>query len=217
MPIKHVVEAGDTMVSIAHRYGFREWRTIYEHSANADLRRARPDPDVLQPGDSVVVPDKQPRVHVCATERRHRFKLKPLTAAFRLVVRDDMGVPMAGKKYKLEVEGQTIEDRLPGDARIERAVKPTTKKAKLTVWPDDDDKEYEIVWELAIGHLDPVDQVRGWKARLANLGYGVDPGSDAVDDATVQALKQFQAQVGVPVTGSADEATLQKLKLVHGA
>jgi hypothetical protein len=217
MSTVHSVKPGDTMVSIAHQHGFREWRTIYDHPDNEELRKARPDPDVLNPGDQVFIPDKEPRVHTCATERRHRFKLKPLKAAFRLVVRDHQGVPLGGRKYRLDVEGQTIEDTLGGDALIEREIKPTTRTGKLTVWPEDDDPEYVLTWDLQIGHLDPVTEPSGWRARLFNMGFACDPSSTTLDAGTVEALKQFQARAGLPVTGQPDDETLNKIKLVHGA
>ena len=56
----HKVEPGESLYSIAHKYGIACWQSIYEHPDNADLRRRRPNPHVLHPGDEVRVPEKCP-------------------------------------------------------------------------------------------------------------------------------------------------------------
>jgi len=83
------------------------------------------------------------------------------------------------------------------------------------VWLDDDGTQ-KLTWELDLGHLDPIDTVRGVKARLANLGF--DPGeiNDTWDDAAKEALTQFQVVYGLPTTGGeVDDATRKKLREVH--
>lgn len=54
----HTVAQGDTLISIAHQYGFCDWKTIYFDGSNSELREQRPDPMVLAPGDEVHIPDK---------------------------------------------------------------------------------------------------------------------------------------------------------------
>jgi N-acetylmuramoyl-L-alanine amidase len=213
----HSVQPGDTMVSIAHRYGFREWRTIYEHPENAELRSKRTDPDVLDPGDKVYIPDKKPRIEVCATEARHKFRLKALKAKFRVALVNEFGVPYAGKKYKLEIEGATVEGKLPGDGKLERDVEPTTTKAKLTLWPNDDAPDEVLTWEVKLGHLDSTDRVSGVRGRLNNLGFPCKPDGDELDDTMVEALKAFQASVGLPPSGAIDDATIAQLEARHGS
>lgn len=57
-PKMHVVRPQDTLSGIAAAYGFpaERWRWIYDAACNADLRRARPDPKLIRPGDRVLVP-----------------------------------------------------------------------------------------------------------------------------------------------------------------
>jgi hypothetical protein len=71
MPTTHLVEEGECPSSIAKRFGFRIWRTIYDDPSNATLRRKRPDPNVLAPGDVVMIPDREPRQEPGATGARH--------------------------------------------------------------------------------------------------------------------------------------------------
>src|SRR5262245_42749248 len=69
------VEQGDCIASIAARFGYL-WQTIWNAPANAEIKRIRKDPNVLLPGDRVVLPDKLLRHEACDTEKRHRFVRK---------------------------------------------------------------------------------------------------------------------------------------------
>ena len=51
----HEVKQGECLSSIARRFGFRDWKKIYQHPMNADLRQKRPNPNVLHPGDRIFI------------------------------------------------------------------------------------------------------------------------------------------------------------------
>ena len=76
MPI-HVVKPGECFTRIAERYGFSDYKALYDHPDNADLKKKRPNPNVLHPGDRIVVPDKEEKIiEGLATGKIHRFKWK---------------------------------------------------------------------------------------------------------------------------------------------
>jgi hypothetical protein len=52
----YVVRAGDTLSRIAHTNGLNSWRDVYYHPGNAQLRIKRPNPDLIFPGDTLVLP-----------------------------------------------------------------------------------------------------------------------------------------------------------------
>lgn len=54
---KHVVVKGEWLSKIAQKYGIKSWRTIYDHPANEAFRKKRPNPDLIQPGDEIFIPD----------------------------------------------------------------------------------------------------------------------------------------------------------------
>jgi peptidoglycan hydrolase-like protein with peptidoglycan-binding domain len=69
---------------------------------------------------------------------------------------------------------------------------------------------------LQLGSLNPISEVSGLKARLANLGYYRGPIDENLDPDTQRAISAFQAKQGLPVTGVADNATQAQLQKNHG-
>src|SRR4051812_7845845 len=57
MSTRYTVRPGDSLSSIATRNGFSSWRDIYDHPDNALLRARRPTPNVIVPGDVIIIPD----------------------------------------------------------------------------------------------------------------------------------------------------------------
>lgn len=211
----HKVEQGDTLVGIAHQYGFRNWEVIWSHAQNQQLRSQRDDPQVLSPGDEVFIPEKQPKEFRCETRKRHTFKVRSLKALVRQVLEDEDGKPYAGKEFKLVVDGQTYLGKTDSKGLVEQEVPAGAKQATLTLWPDDDDPGATMTWTLQLGHLDPIDSTTGQQARLNNLGYDCGSVDGQTSDALKEALLAFQRDNKLPLTGEADAKTLAKLEQVH--
>ncbi len=51
----HTVSRGETLQAIAQKYGYSDWKAIYNNPKNADLRKKRPDPNFIQPGDVIYI------------------------------------------------------------------------------------------------------------------------------------------------------------------
>ena len=60
----HVVEQGECLSSLTQLYGFSDYRQIYYHPNNSELRRKRPNPNVLYPGDEVFIAAKELKPYV---------------------------------------------------------------------------------------------------------------------------------------------------------
>src|SRR6202022_151085 len=99
MPTQHTVQQGDCFSNIAEQYGF-PWKTLWNHPENADLKQSRKDPNVLYPGDTVNVPDKELKEEPRGVDARHKFKKKgePTHIKIRLLLDDE---PRAGLRYQL--------------------------------------------------------------------------------------------------------------------
>ncbi|MBX3469254.1 MAG: peptidoglycan-binding protein [Planctomycetes bacterium] len=213
MSTTHTVQQGDTMVRIARRYGFRSWETIYAHPQNGALRQRCPDPDLLLPGVDVFIPDKTPGRFVRPVNERHTFRVRALTAKLRLVVRDEQGAPLTGKRFELRVGDRRHDGTTGDDGLVEVAIDPDPTEGELVVRAGDAG-EKELRWRLKLGHLDPLDTVSGVQARLANLGFKT-PVTGEVGQETRRALRSFQLLHGLEATGGLDEATRAKVGELH--
>jgi LysM repeat protein len=55
MPI-YTVKPGDTLTSIAKAHGVSSWQALYNDPANAAFKSKRANPNLIYPGDQIVVP-----------------------------------------------------------------------------------------------------------------------------------------------------------------
>jgi putative peptidoglycan binding protein len=207
MPIRHVAQQGDSVISLSETHGFFA-DTIWNDPGNANLRERRADMNVLMPGDTVVIPDKRPRVEKRATGARHSFRRKGVPAFFRLQVYD-MHIPRANQPYELTVDGVTRKGTTNGEGILEEYVPPLAKSGELIIGED----RFRI--QLQFGHLDPSDEITGVQKRLNNLGYDCGEAGGELDELTKTALWRFQREHGLPETGEPDAETLQLLDTIH--
>jgi N-acetylmuramoyl-L-alanine amidase len=219
MPTVHVVKQGECLASIAKDYGFHDWKVIWDDPANADLKNARKNANVIFPGDEVVVPDPKEsnKNESCGTEKRHKFQIKLPKTWLRIALHDEDDKPLSGKSFRLEIGDDQYEGTTDGDGVVEQAVSPTAVNATLTLFLTSDKAKGErYVWDVSIGHLDPIESVEGAQARLNNLGYPAGPTDGDPGPRTEAALRTFQKDAGLTVTGDYDDATKNKLLELHG-
>jgi len=212
MPI-HIVKPGECFTKIAERYGFADYKALYDHPDNAELKKKRKNPNVLHPGDRIVIPErKEKTLEGLDTGKTHRFKLKRPKKALRLALLGHGGEPLKNEPYKLEVAGETIDGKTNGEGKLEHELPVAETTARLTI--------AGRVLDLRLGQLNPLDApdqgVSGVQGRLANLGYHVGPADGIVGKRTRAALAVFQHDHGLEVTGKIDDATKKKLEEAHG-
>jgi hypothetical protein len=207
MATEHKIRQGETVASVAERYGLFP-DAVWDDAANADLKKQRKDPNVLKPGDVLVIPDKRVKEESGGTEERHRFRKKGVPAMFRLqLVEDDE--PRANLDYVLEVDGQLVHGTTDGDGWLKQVIPPEAKKGVLLIGEEER-------FELQLGHIDPVTEVSGAQSRLNNLGYDCGRPDGKLGAKTAAAMRSFQQQQGLTATGELDQATQDKLVKVHG-
>jgi hypothetical protein len=217
MATRHTIALGDCTLSVAASNGFTDWESIWNHADNADLKKLRPSPFCLRPDDELVLPELRPKVMSVPTGARHKFVVKRPKAHLRLriVLRDKDGKdqPVSGAACQLELPDDVIVDATTdGDGWADAQVPPQTLSAVLTVAATAD--RPAMGWSLQVGALMPADDPRGAADRLANLGYGA-PGEDPVACLPF-ALRAFQEDAALTVTGELDDATAQALTKRHG-
>lgn len=212
----HSISQGECLSSVAHQNGFF-WKTLWDLPDNEALKSLRKNPNVLRPGDQVVIPDLRVKEASKAPEKRHQFRRKGVPAKLRLRLVDAQGEPRGNLRYVLQIDGKSFEGSTDGDGRIEHPMPPDALHGELTVTTDAGEERYE----LQLGHINPSLDDDGVEQRLTNLGYIWLPAE--VTDAEVrrearrQALLSFQRKEGLNESGEADEATRRRLEEIHGS
>ena len=215
--IEHVVRQGEYLSRIAKAHGFADYRTIWDHPRNAALKTKRQNPNVLLEGDKLFLPPRELKEEPRATEQRHRFEVKRKPLMLRLQLEDAFLKPLANAKCELTVKGATIKLVTDGNGRLEHEIPPDTEEAGLVI-KDALSSLNDLEIPIQIGHLNPVDELSGQKARLNNLGYFSGP-LDQEDQALFRsAVEEFQCDhMGrSAVDGKCGPKTRAKLKEVHG-
>ena len=207
MPM-HKVQQGECISSIALQNGFADFRTIWDHPENGDLKRRRPDPNILLASDQVFVPNKKLREEKAVTGAVHKFVLNRSLVFLKLVLQFD-GVALANKPYSLQIGPQQRKGVTDGNGALKEPIDPDAASITLRL------ENPAIEWDLALGHLDPFTEVSGVQERLNNLGHRCGDVDGVVGARTRAALRQFQSRHGLKPTGAIDSSTEKVLRKTH--
>ncbi|MFO7564004.1 MAG: peptidoglycan-binding domain-containing protein [Enhygromyxa sp.] len=206
---KVTVRQGDCVNSIALAHGF-DPDLIWDHPGNAELKQLRRSPNALLPGDELELPPLELREDPVATGSVGRFKLSvgPVKLRLRLT---NHGQPRADLPYELIFEGDgTLTGTTDGDGWIDQPIPAAATRATLSL--DDGDEQYELM----LGHLDPHDSSTGVQQRLRALGYYFGRVDADIATQTQNALRRFQEQHGLTVSGEIDDPTIDALHDAYG-
>jgi N-acetylmuramoyl-L-alanine amidase len=222
--MEYSVQPGDCVSSIAFQNGFF-WKTLWNLPENAALKAQRKNPNVLMTGDVVSIPAITVKQLPYPDGKRYTFVRKGVPEKLNIQLLDYNQKPRAGLDYVLFIEGDSWRGKTDREGRIKAAIPPDAKSGKLVFAgpPILDakgnplpDKPKDQTMILQLGNLNPVSETSGLKARLVNLGFLKGPIDEKLNAATQNAIRQFQTKMGLPSTGTADDATRQKLLALHG-
>lgn len=209
MPV-HVVQQGEHLARIARQYGFRDFRTIWDHPNNSDLKSRRSNPNVLMPGDEMFIPELQIGRNTQATGNVYTYRVPKDTVWLRIVVCDFDNLPMPDTECELTIDGTSYLLQTDPAGRIEVEIAADAEEGVLKI------ADLDLELPVKVGHLDPSEEDSGWTARLTNLGYMYRQQEQVEDEALGSAIEEFQCDHKLPVTGTMDAATKAKLKELHG-
>jgi N-acetylmuramoyl-L-alanine amidase len=215
MPTVHTVRQGECLSSIARQYGFKDWKVLYDDPANAELKKRRPNPNVLYPGDLVAIPEPKPREAQRPTGDWHEFAVEREQVRLKVQLIGLDGKPLASQDYQLTVDGQERYGTTDGSGLVDEPVDARNKLALLKVTVPAGDDTRDLTWRLNIGSLDPTSTTSGMQARLAHLQYYTGSIDGNFGPLTRGALMAFQQQAGLEPTGIPDDATLNELQKQH--
>lgn len=213
----HTVVQGETLARIARQYKFGSAMNLYNHPANAEFRKLRPNPDLIFPGDEVTIPDVDTKPLTISTGRQHVFCLKRETEKLKLKLQNKRGKSLQDKKILLTLAGEKIEAIIGTDGVLEVDLpKGDEKEAILDVYMNPDSEEPTHRFELQLGHLDPVETLSGVQARCNMLGFDCGVADGVMGAKTRTGVKAFQKANGLDVDGVPGPKTKAKLQEVYG-
>jgi hypothetical protein len=204
------VASGDCISSISSQAGLLP-DTVW--SQNSDLAKSRDNPNVLNPGDRVIVPDPNPKNFDRNTDRRHPFRLTADPTLLRVqILRVDL-TARANLDYTLTIDGtRTLSGKTDGDGKLEQQISPTAKEVTIAFNENDNPESYR----LPLGAIMPVDVVKGTQQRLLNLGFDCGPVDGQWGRHSTAAMREYQELRGLNQTGRRDDASRADLKSTHG-
>jgi N-acetylmuramoyl-L-alanine amidase len=205
----HRVLQGECISSLACDTG-HFWETIWSHPANAELKRRRENPNVLLPRDAVFVPDNRPKEDSGPTDQNHKFRRKG-EPTFLLVRLLRNGKPEVGLPFVLQIAGRQMTGRTNSDGLLKCPIPGNARSGHLIIGEALARREYSFI----LGHLDPIDSMRGIQERLNNLGYDCGPVSGVCTAKTRKAIERFQRSNGLPPCEHADGPTRRKVWELH--
>jgi len=130
---KHTVSKGECMSSLAARFGFPSWKTIYDAPGNEALRKKRPNPNLLAVGDVVALPKREKHTSSAQTSATAALKVAVSRTELRLHLRSAQGAKLASVKCSLKIAGQTLEGTTDGDGLLKLRIPPRAIPGTLEV------------------------------------------------------------------------------------
>jgi N-acetylmuramoyl-L-alanine amidase len=205
----YTVQQGDCLSSIAKAYGFSSYDTIWKRAENSEVKKKRKQPNILQPGDRIFIPDKEMRIEDGSVDQKHNFVIYANPTMLEIVVQVDEE-PVANAQYTLDIDNVKIVGTTNGSGLLRQPIEQDAARGHLHF-----DKP-PLDWDLEIGGLDPVDEPSGIQPRLSNLGFFCGSADGLIGPRTRGALRGFQKRYGLTPNGKADDPTKQELKKLHG-
>lgn len=214
----HVVRQGECLNAIAKQHGFASYKSIYDHPENAELRKKRPNPGLLYPGDIVTIPDKKPKEIAVPTGAAHRFQVKRSHKMLRVKLETATSEMISNHAYRLEwqhVTAEPVDGKTDGRGVLEHDVPEGSDGAILHIEGE------PTARVLHFSHLNPLrdvpdDGASGVQARLANLGYDPGPIDGQIGKWTRAAARTFARDAGVAAADPLDRTLLAAIEKAHG-
>lgn len=208
----HVVKQGECLSTICAKHGWSDWRKLYDAPENAELKKLRPNPNVLYPGDVVAIPQPPRQPLKLSTGQVHTIVVKRPKARLRVKLMDSVEGAGANLSFRIYLDDapSPVEGKLSGGL-LDVPVPLGVSNAKVILLDEAGVAIDEI--EMKLGHKDPVETMDGAVARLQTIG--IQPHDDS-EEGIGQCLRLFQQRFGLPADGLLNDATKTKLEELAG-
>lgn len=205
-----VVRPGEHLAVIAYRHG-ADTDDVWGAKANRRLRADRPGAHMLVAGDVVELPEKKhPPPIPIAIGAETRIVATIPHVPIELVL-GTTGSLVTDEPWHIEANGEKANGTTTSDGKVSFSVRVTTRRVTLVL-----DKR-GVRRELAIGGLDPADNLSGIAQRLQNLGLYHGPVIDTMSPDIAAAITELQRKRGLAPTGHLDRETRDAITTEHGS
>lgn len=205
----HVVRQGEHLAQLAQRYGF-EPEDVWQDEENSRLRSQRDNQQVLNPGDIVIFPGREPVKQSLRLRDSNSFTARVRMLETRIRFFDGDG-PWASRTCVVEGLGEPREETTDGDGWL-RIIAPATLQSLTVRFPDVD-----ASYRVTLGDVDPISEARGVQMRLSLLGYLLAAPSCNWTEAARAALRAFQVANNIQPSGEPDDDTRRALVSEFGS
>ncbi len=212
----HTVVQGECLHTIAEKHGFRNTKAISEHDNNSELMEQRSDINCLHPGDNVFIPEKNKETIKINGRKKIKIVIPAPAIWFTLILKDSDANIMSNVEYTLSIGKEEFQGKTDSDGLIKHQYQEIVKYADLELFPEKNNPEEMIPLRLELAHLDPGEEMSGIQGRLKNMGYYVGEIDGETGPATEFAIRQFQSENTIEVTGQPCEQTIDKLSEIYG-
>jgi hypothetical protein len=130
MPTTHTVTPGDCFNSVAKDKGFYNYKTIHKHGQNTTNF---PNPNMLEEGKTVEVPDKKPKKVALPLDQEKKFLVDRQKTNFRAFLLDFESKPLKIKSCKATI-GTNYKKKPADNGLLELTdIDPTEKGGSIVV------------------------------------------------------------------------------------
>jgi hypothetical protein len=218
MPVKieHIVVQGESIQKIARDNGYLNWKFIWEHPDNSQLKSKRKDPNILYPGDKVIIPPIKVKKVSLGTNKIAEFTASEEVPEnkINIVLKDSDGKPLKNLKYKIIINEEGKVGKTTSNGEVIENIPMDVALLKLIVYKSEDEGDI-LEYNLNLNHLDPIDEISGIKARLKNLGFYAGAIDKKEDEELKEAIKWFQKDNNLNANGLVNDLLKSKLKEIH--
>jgi len=180
--MKHKVQPGECLISIAQKYGIVDWRTIYNHPENEAFKELRKNPNMICPKDEVFIPNLEGAKVKGVTNKKLTFVLKQAKAYFSVRLTNSKFEPLKDISYTLSVYKsekdlkeeplQRFDDqKTDEDGFVEQLLPKGAKFAILEYAPYANRPSLILKKRFFIGELDDPRTEEGMRSRLNHFGF----------------------------------------------
>jgi outer membrane protein OmpA-like peptidoglycan-associated protein len=147
----------------------------------------------------------------------HHYTIEAEGDGFRMRLCDDDSEPYAERPFAFCLEGYPeIRGTTDHDGFVIIDSPPSGAQGYVEVWPDDDQPDDKIRWDIEITSIISSRTPQGASTRLENLDYFASDPTDEMTDELREAIGYFQGESeGLEVTGELDSATANRLGDLH--